>query len=761
MLRFLNYRWWMLWLGLAVGVQSASAFSLLGPGESWQTPELGYERIAEERIPEGGSWTIWFTDFSTHPMNLGEEFRWNEPVLYYAYDSSFLDYFGSNGVAAVDAAVAILNSLTNVSSYSADLSEFPLREARVNSTASALHLFDLKSAALEILVERLGLADPEHWTWALRSRMQEPGASCPIFEYGVIQRNFDPVTLAPSRYVNGNLFTYFITQSCTPDYGDAEEFAVDPTDIYLSAVASPKISYPRNAYYGYFHTYLTRDDVGGLRYLYAATNVYWDSMSSDSTLFYTNISGGLQWLFTSNLTLFATQALTNNPVALQTLYPTLNIVSSTNIFTNIWVTNVTAYYTNSPMDPAGTAPYILKFATNRTLTVQNWYRYTFGNVVTFQIINGKWTVVPLPDITTHVQSQLITIQTTGVTNYPMDPVGTPPHTNTTSFTYATNEIAGEYYIVPTNQCGVAIAALQATLLTMDTNVMVSATNLPAGATNALSFTQVAIDYFTNHVFTYYPVDCVGTNATLHQGIEKVTFVRRDYDSLLGRYWYPITNYYTLTTITNYTASTQQIQRVVTQPDIVFSAADLTGSFPYIPTVSRSTPVYGTNGILSNVNGPGTIQGPMTFQFNKVGPIYLNGFYPLYIDEVGALFDFAWGSFDGTTNAPVVYPIGTSISALESQVLVQISPAYLPAGSVGNAYQTALQTVGPTATWTAPYTWSLAVGSAALPPGLGISSDGVISGNPTTAGLYEFVVQVADSAGRTARRSYSINFTGLP
>ena len=40
-------------------------------------------------------------------MVLGEEYRWNVPVLTYAFDQSFLDYFGSNGVAAVEKAFQI------------------------------------------------------------------------------------------------------------------------------------------------------------------------------------------------------------------------------------------------------------------------------------------------------------------------------------------------------------------------------------------------------------------------------------------------------------------------------------------------------------------------------------------------------------------------------------------------------------------------------------------------------------------------------
>ncbi len=58
--------------------------------------------------------------------------------------------------------------------------------------------------------------------------------------------------------------------------------------------------------------------------------------------------------------------------------------------------------------------------------------------------------------------------------------------------------------------------------------------------------------------------------------------------------------------------------------------------------------------------------------------------------------------------------------------------------------------------TAPYTWSLASGSAPLPPGLTLNSNGNISGTPTTAGTYNFTVRVTDSASATATKALSIS-----
>ena len=750
----------MVWLSLAAAPLSASAFAFYGPPESWQTGTIGYETVFYTGpvtiYPSGGGIFLLGDDFAYHPHNLGEEFRWNNPVLYYSFDQSFLDYFGASGVAAVDAAMAVFNNLTNVSAYSADLHEFPLEESHFNYTASALHLFDLKSTVMELLIERLGLADPERWAWCLRLKALLPNQACPNYVFQTIQRNFDPVTWEPSQYVNGNLFTYEILQVCPPDtrgdFGDAIEFLVDPDGTTFSALATPKVRVPDLNFYGLFHTGLTRDDIGGLRYLYATNNMNIEGAGTNTVTFVTD-TNTIQLLFTSNLTMLAAQALTNNPAALQALYPNLSIASTTSIFTNIYLTNITAYFTNYPFDPIGTPPH-LAFVTNRTLTVQTWFHYTFNNVVTFQLINGVWTAVPLPDIVFHTGPAWITVQTTTVTNMPYAPVGDPPVTNTTTFTYLTNQVAGEYFIVPTNLCGIVVAAFQATLLILDTNVVASATNAPVGFTNSQAFTQVVIDYFTNNAYLINPILCLTNTIALRQGIEKVTFIRRDFDSLLGQFFGPVTNNYTLTAVTNSHLFPQRVQRVVTQPDILFSAADITAGI--ILTVNRAAPGFDLTGQQPNLVGPGNLRGPMQFQFNKVGPIYLNGQYPLFVDQQGGVLYFTWASFDATTNAPVIYPSGASIAYLENQVLIQISPPYLPDGTIAMAYTAQLQTSAATPNWQAPFTWSLAPASPGLPPGLSVSANGLISGTPVQVGFYNFVIQATDAVGRTTQQSYVIN-----
>jgi hypothetical protein len=51
----------------------------------------------------------------------------------------------------------------------------------------------------------------------------------------------------------------------------------------------------------------------------------------------------------------------------------------------------------------------------------------------------------------------------------------------------------------------------------------------------------------------------------------------------------------------------------------------------------------------------------------------------------------------------------------------------------------------------PYTWSITGG--ALPPGLNLSSTGLISGTPTTSGSFSFTVTVRDRNNATASRTY--------
>jgi hypothetical protein len=111
----------------------------------------------------------------------------------------------------------------------------------------------------------------------------------------------------------------------------------------------------------------------------------------------------------------------------------------------------------------------------------------------------------------------------------------------------------------------------------------------------------------------------------------------------------------------------------------------------------------------------------------------------------------WGSYDGTTNAPIVYPNGTSIEMIENAILITISPPVLPQGVRGLSYNAVLSATG----GAPPYVWSLSPGSPGLPPGLNLSVNGVISGVPVQDATFDFAVRLTDSGGRYVDRPYSI------
>jgi len=85
----------------------------------------------------------------------------------------------------------------------------------------------------------------------------------------------------------------------------------------------------------------------------------------------------------------------------------------------------------------------------------------------------------------------------------------------------------------------------------------------------------------------------------------------------------------------------------------------------------------------------------------------------------------------------------------SDALMITSPATLPQGAVGSAYSVQLTASG----GAPPYSWRLTGGI--LPPGLTLSSAGLISGTPTTSGTYGCSIEVNDSAAAADSRGFSI------
>jgi Putative Ig domain len=88
----------------------------------------------------------------------------------------------------------------------------------------------------------------------------------------------------------------------------------------------------------------------------------------------------------------------------------------------------------------------------------------------------------------------------------------------------------------------------------------------------------------------------------------------------------------------------------------------------------------------------------------------------------------------------------------------ITNASLPSGTVGAAYNAQLGATG----GQQPYQcWSLALGSASLPPGLSLDCGGLISGTPTTNKVSTFKVQATDANSTTTNKVLSITINPKP
>jgi hypothetical protein len=148
---------------------------------------------------------------------------------------------------------------------SSDLSEYSTSAIRQNYEAAELGILDIKSTAMSLIMEELGFADPVRFIFTLRARTVTGNPA--VTNYTTIMRNYDPVTRNLSRYVNDTLWTYQIEEYPAPlNYADAAEYLVSGDALTSIPVASVV------PLAGSFFVGLTRDDVGGIRYLMHPNN---------------------------------------------------------------------------------------------------------------------------------------------------------------------------------------------------------------------------------------------------------------------------------------------------------------------------------------------------------------------------------------------------------------------------------------------------------------------------------------------------------
>jgi len=355
---------------------ATQAFSLLGPWATWQTTDLGYQI---DTVDDSIDWD------AGGPMNLKEGYRWNIPVMTYAFDKSFMDYYGEKGVEEVERAVATIND-TFAHMYEANyLDSVPTSVARYNYRASALELVDLYSEVLAHLTEKLGLGPAERYCWTLRNAT--PPTDDSIGMYYTIRRSFDPESLEPTPYVNGVLYSYRISYyGDDAQYAEALEITPDPTAIgYASVSGRYNNAHQMIPLEGLYYTGLSRDDVGGLRWLYSADNYAFEGTSV------TGAGSGSAGILTPDYTtpvivtnidlaqfLIAVERTTNTADQVLALYPGLNITSTNWDYETIKTTNY-VYSQTSPWMPYGEVPVLVKQVENHFRLL---YTYGYDNVIT-------------------------------------------------------------------------------------------------------------------------------------------------------------------------------------------------------------------------------------------------------------------------------------------------------------------------------------------------------------------------------------------
>lgn len=153
--------------------------------------------------------------------------------------------------------------------------------------------------------------------------------------------------------------------------------------------------------------------------------------------------------------------------------------------------------------------------------------------------------------------------------------------------------------------------------------------------------------------------------------------------------------------------------------------------------------------------------PVTTSATGTGIMALNSITGLVSGNVGTTGIVATAAHVHEAAAGVVggviVPLTMTPPASTFQNPVAVSTGSLTDGTVGAAYSQTLVATG----GTTPYTWAVTAG--ALPAGLSLSTDGVISGTPIAAGGSSFTAGVTDSAApaASASKALSLNIDAVP
>ncbi len=221
---------------------------------------------------------------------------------------------------------------------------------------------------------------------------------------------------------------------------------------------------------------------------------------------------------------------------------------------------------------------------------------------------------------------------------------------------------------------------------------------------------------------------------------------------------------------NSTGSTGTISNWLMAPNRTFRNGDVFQFYTRKPTIGAGQTDYpdrlevrlSTNGASTNVGTGATAVGDFTTLMLSINPTLVANVYPqvwtqytitmsglpaptsgrlafrYFVTGAGSLGSFSdYIGIDNAVYTPYVCPALT------------IDPTTLPSASWAQLYSQSLSQTGALG---AP---AYAVTAGALPSGLTLAADGIISGTPTALGTFNFTVTVSDASGCAGSRSYSI------